>query len=89
MHGISAGARLDDLDVDTRSQWIGRGKQYLSYGIQTVHDGRFMHDMYARVGLDDLHLVLVLGSNFRSFDLASDSLPTEPPRHPKGKLCTL
>ena len=28
-----AGARLDDLDLDTRSQWIGRGTQYLSCSI--------------------------------------------------------
>ena len=42
MHGIYADARFDDLDLDTSSQWIGRGKQYFSYGIQTAHDGRLM-----------------------------------------------
>ena len=30
----------------------------LSYGIQTVHDGKLMHDTYAHVCLDDLDLVL-------------------------------
>ena len=34
-----ADPRFDNLDLDTRSQWLGRGKQYLSYGIQTTHDG--------------------------------------------------
>ena len=40
-----ADAHLDDLDLDTKLQWIGRGKQHLSFGIQTVHDGRRMHDI--------------------------------------------
>ena len=39
-------AHFDDLDLDTKSQWIGRGKQYLCYGIQTVHDGRLMYDIH-------------------------------------------
>ena len=56
MHGIYAAARFDDLDLDTGSQWIGRGKQYLSYGIQTAHDSRL--NMHAHVRLDDLDLVL-------------------------------
>ena len=51
-------ARFDDRDLDTRSQWIGRGKQYLRHGIQTVHAGRLMHDIYAHVRLYDLDLVL-------------------------------
>ena len=38
----------------TRSQWIGRAKQCLSYDIQTAHDGRLVHDMYAPVCLYDL-----------------------------------
>ena len=42
----NADARFDDLDLDTRSQWIGRRKQYLSYGIETAHDGRLMHGIY-------------------------------------------
>ena len=29
-----------------QGHWIGREKQYISYGIQTVHDGRLMHDIY-------------------------------------------
>ena len=39
------------------SQWIGRGKQCLSYGIQTAHNGRLMHDIYAHVCFDALDLV--------------------------------
>ena len=31
--------------------------QYLSYGIQTWHDGRLMHCMYARAHFDDLDLI--------------------------------
>ena len=47
MHGIYADARFDDLDLDTRSQWIGRRKQYLSYGIQTMQDGTYAgHILY-------------------------------------------
>ena len=38
-------ARFDDLDIDARSHLLGRGKPYLSYGIQTAHGGRLMHDM--------------------------------------------
>ena len=53
-----ADARFSDLDLHTKSQWIGRGKQYLSYGIQTAHDGRLMHEMYGYVHLDDLDLIL-------------------------------
>ena len=34
-----------DIDLDTRSQWIGRGKQHLSNGIQTAHGRRLMHDI--------------------------------------------
>ena len=34
MHGIYADASFDVPDLDTRSQWIGRGKQYLSDGIE-------------------------------------------------------
>ena len=50
-------ARFDDLD--TRSQWICRGKQYLSVAIQTAHDGRRMHDiLYGYVRLNDLDRVL-------------------------------
>ena len=50
-----AHAPFDDFDLDTRSQWVGRGKQYLSYGIQTAHGGRLMHDIiYAHVRFDDL-----------------------------------
>ena len=56
MHNIYANARFDDLDLDTRSQWIGRGKQYLSYGIQSAHDGRLTHDTYAHIRLNDLDL---------------------------------
>ena len=26
-HGIYARARVDDLDLDARSQWVGRGKK--------------------------------------------------------------
>ena len=26
MHGIHAHAHFDDLDLDSRSQWLGRGK---------------------------------------------------------------
>ena len=37
MHSIYADAHFDDLDLDTRWKWIGRGKPYLSYGIQIVH----------------------------------------------------
>ena len=48
MH-IYADAHLNDRDLDTRSQWNGRRKQYLSYGIQTEHDGRLMRDIYAHV----------------------------------------
>ena len=53
-----ADARFGDLDLDTRSQWISRGTQYLSYGIQTAHDGRLMHDIYnyAHVRFDDFDL---------------------------------
>ena len=54
MHDINADARFDYLGLDTRSQWISRGKQYVSYGIQTAHGGRLMHDRYAPVCLDDL-----------------------------------
>ena len=57
MHGIYADARFNELDLDTKSQWIGRGK-YLSHSIQTVHDSRAMHDIYARVRLDDLDFVI-------------------------------
>ena len=49
MHGIYADTRFDDLGFDTRSQWIGRRKQYLSYGIQTAHDSRRIdgiHDIF-------------------------------------------
>ena len=54
-----AEARFNDLDLDTRSQWINRGKQYLTYGIQTVQYGRLMHDTYyAHVCFNDLDLVL-------------------------------
>ena len=55
MHDISAHARFDDLYLDTRSQLIGRGKQYLSYSIQTAHGGRLMHAICAQVRLDDLN----------------------------------
>ena len=60
MHGTYADARFNYLDLDTRSQWIGRGKQYLSYDTETAHDGRCnsMHDIYARVRFDDPDLVL-------------------------------
>ena len=37
MHGIYADTYFDDLDLDARTQWIGRGKQHLSYGIQILH----------------------------------------------------
>ena len=51
-----ADPRFDNLDLDTRSQWLGRGKQYLSYGIQTTHDGInvCMTDIYAHVRFDYL-----------------------------------
>ena len=53
---IYADARFDGLDLNIKSQWTGRGKQYLSYGIQTAHDGRLMHDKYAHLCFDDLDL---------------------------------
>ena len=50
---------LMTLTLNTRSQWIGRGKQYLSYDIQTVNDGGLVHDInYAHVRLGDLDLIL-------------------------------
>ena len=52
------GYRLDNIDLDTRSQWIGRRKQSLSYGIQIALDDSLMHDIYAHVHLDDIDLVL-------------------------------
>ena len=59
MYGIYyAHARFNDLELDTRSQWIGRGKQYLNYDIQTAHDGRLAHDKYAHILFDDLELFL-------------------------------
>ena len=58
MTSVYADARFDDLNFDTRSQWIGRGKQYLSYGIKTAHDGRLMHDISLPVHFDGLDLVL-------------------------------
>ena len=56
MHGIYADTHFDDLDLDARTQWIGRGNQHLSYGIQIAHDGRFMRDIYAHACFDDLDL---------------------------------
>ena len=48
------------IGLDTRSQWINkwisREKQYLSYGIQTVRDSRFMHDIHVQVCFNDLVL---------------------------------
>ena len=53
MHGVYADACFNDLDLATRSQWIGRGKEILILcnGIQTAHDGAHVH-------LNDLDLVL-------------------------------
>ena len=31
-------AHFDDFDLDARLQWLGRGKHYLSCGIQTACD---------------------------------------------------
>ena len=28
MHGIYAHSHFDDLDLDARSQWVGKGKKY-------------------------------------------------------------
>ena len=54
-----ADARFDDLDLDTRSQWISREKQYLSCGIQRAHDGKLVHDMYnAHVRFGALDLIV-------------------------------
>ena len=38
-----ADARFDYRDLDTKR--IGSVRQYLSYGIQTAHDGRLMHNI--------------------------------------------
>ena len=60
----------DELDLDTRSQRIGRGKQYINYGIQTAHARRLMHGIDAHVPFDDLDLVIDLKTFVRLVLLA-------------------
>ena len=54
MHGMFADARFDDIDRHWNTISI------ISYGIQTAHDGRPMHDIHAHVRLDDLDLSFLL-----------------------------
>ena len=69
MLGIYADARFDDLDRDTRSQWIGRD------GIHTAHDDRLRQDIYPHVHIDDLDLCKARPSCFSGSYRASSSSP--------------